>query len=61
MNPTSEQPVWACPEWGPDHNWHECLQCLAEDELMIERAQEWGEEPAEPVAENSDGFAVAEV
>jgi hypothetical protein len=48
MNPTSRPPHWACPEWGPEHNWHECPDCLDAYELLIERAQgEWDEETVE--------------
>jgi hypothetical protein len=39
------QPSWACPEWGPDHYWHDCEDCLEQYELMIEKAQGgWEEE-----------------
>jgi hypothetical protein len=47
MNPTTRRPVWACPDWGPEHNWHECPDCMEEFELMIEKAQEWEEETIE--------------
>jgi hypothetical protein len=45
MLPIIDRPVWACPAWGPEHNWHECPDCLEEYELIIEKAQEWGESP----------------
>jgi hypothetical protein len=42
------QPDWACPEWGPDHNWHECEDCLEQYDLMIEKAQGgWDDDPVE--------------
>ena len=42
------QPLWACPEWGPEHAWHECEECLEQFELFIEKAQGgWEDEPIE--------------
>ena len=46
MNPATRPPVWACPDWGPEHNWHDCDDCMDAYELMIAKAQEWDEEPA---------------
>ena len=56
------QPDWACPEWGPDHNWHECEDCLEQYDLMIEKAQGgWDDDPVEhvtsaPQAQRPDPF-----
>jgi hypothetical protein len=46
MIPTNNQPQWACPEWGNEHDWLNCPACLAAQEEMIEQAQEAAESEA---------------
>lgn len=41
MTPSTSRPEWACNEWGnPEHDWHDCPDCVAAYEIVIEQAQE---------------------
>jgi hypothetical protein len=45
MNPTNNQPEWACSAWShAEHNWLDCPECLLAYEMLIEKAQEWEED-----------------
>jgi hypothetical protein len=41
MTPKTQRPAWACTQWdNPEHNWHDCANCLAAYETLIDQAQD---------------------
>ena len=40
MTPTKTRPEWACVQWGNEHEWQECPQCLDAYDRLIQSAQD---------------------
>jgi hypothetical protein len=51
MTPTNSRPAWACADWGAEHDWMNCPECLAAHEELIEDCLETAD--AEAVESNS--------